>query len=444
MNADLRNQIAYTLATEIVNEINPVTILESGEIRTYESGCLIPYGKAKIARIIEERKFDLNTPDFFSKVIHHVKSNTSVSLEELSKPSQYINLKNGLLDVDSLELLKHSRERATLTQFPIKYNPNAGCRNFLKALHEIQPDPQSQLRILKSWALCFDRRCMKRQIDLWIGRNDTGKSTLARVLLHLLGKQNVSMESTQALSGEDPYAKAELFQKAANISFDLSEVRLREAGELKELVGGDGIRARFIYEKPFNFLPYQKIFALCNRPPSTDDKLFDDLAFWERWRITFFPRQFLPEEQDESLVDEVEPERSKLINKTELSGIFNLLVPILRRIRKTRDYGYNFNGVETREIWLAQVDYIQKWMNEAVVVGADYSVPVAVFREAWNAWRIANRVSDPGVTEFNAHVSKRATSTTGKVKIGGVWKSVKVWKGLTLKSLTVDGNSTLM
>lgn len=446
MDAELKAQLAYSLTKEIIAKIDPITILESGEIRSYIDGRLVPFAEAKISKYIEDNKYDLNTPDFYNKVIHHVKARTSITLAELSQPSKYINLKNGMLDLDSFQLLEHTRETATLIQYPIVYDPKAGCKSFLKVLHEIQPFPDIQYRILKSWAACFDMRCMKRQADLWIGEHDTGKTTLARVLLHLLGRENVSLESLQALAGEDPYAKAQLFQKVANISFDLSQIKIEEAGDIKTLLGGDPIRGRFIYGKPFEFLPYQKVFALCNIPPETDEKLHNDLAFWERFRITFFKRQFMRTEQDESLIDEVEPERSKLINEKSLSGIFNILVRILYNIRKSRDYGYTFNGPETRNTWLSQVDYVRKWMNEQVVIGLDLEVPTLVLRNSWDAWRIKKEVADPGLSEFNQIISRFGKQTTGKIKEGGSWRSVKIWKGLTLKALaenTTLGNTTL-
>jgi putative DNA primase/helicase len=438
------DDLAFKCAKSIERDLQPIIIKESGEIRTYLLGQLKPSGEYDVMRYLRTKKFDLNTPELYHKVVHHLKSGAgAVSLSDLSQPSNLINLKSGMVNIDSFELKKHTRETATLTQFPIEYDPKASCRNFLTFLHEIQPDPKIQYRILKSWALCFDRRCMKRQADLWIGELDTGKTTLARTLLHLLGKDNVSMESLQALGGEDPYSKSQLFQKVANISFDLTQVKIDEAGDLKRILGGDGVRARFIYQKPFDFLPYQKLFAICNVPPYTDEKLYHDLAFWERFRITFFKRQFKPEEKDESLIDEQEPERSKLINPAELSGIFNLLLRILHNVRKSRDYGYTFNGVETRDIWLAQTDYIRKWMNETLVKGEKESVPVTFLRETWNKWRIAHSISDPGVMEFNAHISQLATQTSAKEKVEGEWKSVKVWKGITTQALKAQESGTL-
>jgi Family of unknown function (DUF5906) len=162
----------------------------------------------------------------------------------------------------------------------------------------------------------------------------------------MLGQKNTSHETLQSLSSsDDRWSSAQLFGKSANICGDLETIELAEAEKFKNLTGGEPIPAQFKNKQKFEYAPYAKLFFSCNHPPVIKDSaLKEDLAFFERFNITYFRRRFESDEMDQSLVLEDRPEDSKLINSQEISGIFNVLLGILQRMRTDFTFGYEFNA----------------------------------------------------------------------------------------------------
>ncbi len=59
------------------------------------------------------------------------------SFDKLKPAGGFINITNGLLDLETFCLRPHDIEIASLVQLPFKYDPDAECPNFHKFLDEI-------------------------------------------------------------------------------------------------------------------------------------------------------------------------------------------------------------------------------------------------------------------------------------------------------------------
>ncbi len=322
-----------------------------------------------------------------------------------------------------------------LEQFPIIYDPKARPVEFLRVFKEIVTDPNTRFEILRSWAVCFDKRPLKRETELWIGPPDSGKTTLLNVLRVLLGQKNYSsMTLYQLTDSDDRFSSSHLAGKAANIFDDLTTIELKELGQYKAITGGGTIPAQFKGKKHFDFAPYLKFFFACNSPPVLlDQTILDDLAFFERFKLRFFTETFRGSAKDESLTDLVNPEEAKLTKSIEISGLFNFLIGILRSVRKYQDYGYALDGHATKELWMsaqASGDIVTRFLNTRVVVKDDSFIPVTELWEAWEVWR-KNHIMQPlSRTEFNKRVEKLAYQSNNH--------KVRVWSGIDFK----DGHQT--
>jgi putative DNA primase/helicase len=430
--AQSKEEYAYQIASKVIEELHPVFIPEYDEIRVLKEGVLSPFGDSDIRTYLEPEAKSENTNSFFSLVCHHIKGSCKKNLSEFSTSGRFINVKNGYVDVETGELLVHNTNNLFLEQFPIKFDPKAHCPNFLKVFRQIVPDPMERFSILRSWAVCFDTRPLKRESDLWIGERDTGKTTLLNVLRVMLGQKNYSnLTLYQLTDSNDRFSVAHLDRKAANICDDLQSIELKETGQYKVITGGGSINAQHKGKPHFEYSPYGKLFFACNSPPVLlDEEILADLAFFERFRIRFFTERIKREYMDFALTDLVDPQSAKLTNSKEISGLFNILLGILRSVRHWQDYGYALDGEKTKEIWLyaqASSDSVSRFLNETVIVKEKSLLPVLTLRQAWETWRVKKKIAPISPTQFNERVEKISYQTK---------RGIRSWVNLAFKDST--------
>jgi P4 family phage/plasmid primase-like protien len=108
------------------------------------------------------------------------------------------------------------------------------------------------------------------QAIVMIGEGDDGKSTLCSIYEALLPPGSCCHITPQDLG--DQYARAQLAGKLVNICADISTREMLDTGSWKASITGDGMRARFPYEPPFDFVPVALQIASVNRdmPPVSD------------------------------------------------------------------------------------------------------------------------------------------------------------------------------
>ena len=411
------------------------------ELYTAPQGILVPNGHVHVGKALEEIEGMYCTISSQNLVLNHIKNKTVASLAELQPPPDLIPVKNGALSISTGTLVPYQRGMNFFNQFPINYDPNARAPQFFRFLNQIQHDELRRQHILNSFARCFDRTPMKREAELFIGEHDTGKSTLLKVLRFMLGANNCASETLANLThGEDRWSLGNIFHKAANICADLQTVEITEVGQWKRLTGGDPVTAEFKGKAKFEYLPYVKFFFACNSTPKIIDKdLKEDLAFFERFAITYFENQLTPDQFDETLVIEDRPEESKLINSREISGIFNHCVRILREMRDEKNFRYSFNGEETRSIWFhesSQNKKIDDFLALYTIPKEDGTILVSEFKEKLGVWllrRHQNLVSDK---DINARMEEKfGQQQHGKRRS---WKGV-AWRDQANASLSDIG-----
>ena len=131
-------------------------------------------------------------------------------------PLDTLNLKNGLLAVESRVLRPHSPDFLSSVQLPVAFDPEAGCPEWEKFVREVFPDDAEELAWqLAAWLMLANGNLQKAILLLGEGAN--GKSTFLMALRLFLGRRNVSEVSLHRLES-DRFAPVRLAGKLANIS----------------------------------------------------------------------------------------------------------------------------------------------------------------------------------------------------------------------------------
>jgi putative DNA primase/helicase len=160
-------------------------------------------------------------------------------------------------------------------------------------------------------------------ITILFGTGLNGKSVFTSLLTAMHGLKNVTNVPLSAML-KDIYALSDLENKNVNIDTELSSATIHDTAILKKITGRQPIRIQRKNQRAYDALLHAKPFFSGNELPHSED---DTDAYHRRNVIINFPNLFEGERADPKLTE-------KLTTQEEMSGIFNVLMNVLRRVLK--------------------------------------------------------------------------------------------------------------
>jgi P4 family phage/plasmid primase-like protien len=284
-------------------------------------------------------------------------------------PLEEINVRNGILNVNTKQLRTHDARFLCAVQLPVDFDANATCSEWERQISETFPQDAAQAGVaweIVAWLMLPDTRIQKSL--LLLGDGGTGKSTFLTALTAFLGKENVSHLSLHKLE-TDRFAVARLVGKLANICADLPSTHLTTSSIFKALTGGDRMSGEYKFGDIFEFIPFARLVFSANQPPRSADA---SNAFYQRWVVLPLDTPFrgTKDEIDRGKLD------ARLADPQQLSGVLNRALDALSWVRK--------NG-------LTETDS----MREAAAQFRAATDPVAI-------WLERNTVADPSAVTLKA------------------------------------------
>ncbi|MEM2619224.1 MAG: phage/plasmid primase, P4 family [Candidatus Hadarchaeales archaeon] len=259
------------------------------------------------------------------------------------KPPQLIPFRNGLYDIREGRMIPHDPKYFYVNVIPHDFDPNAKCPNWEKWLRETVHE--EDIPFLQEWVgynLYADYP--EPGFTVLVGTGQNGKSVFMEVLVALLGHQNVTNISLATLT-YDTFGPAELYHKLANISDDIGNEIIKNAGRLKEASSGSYMNAQRKFGHPFDFKNYAKITYACNEPPEIKDQT-EAIKF--RLKVVEFPYTFSKEPREG---EKLARDRRELMEEllSEIPGIINWALDGLRRLMNSN---FRFSvSRSTEEMW---------------------------------------------------------------------------------------------
>ncbi len=174
-------------------------------------------------------------------------------------------------------------------------------------------------------------------ITILFGYGANGKSVFTGSLTALHGAKNVSNVPLSAML-DDRFALSDLEGKSVNIDTELTGTTIRNTSVLKKITGRQPIRIQRKNEKAYDALIHAKLFFSANHVPITYG---ESDAFFRRKVILGFPHRFEGTRDDPDLL-------KKLTTEEELSGIFNVLMIVLKRVLNQNRIFINEKTIEQR------------------------------------------------------------------------------------------------
>jgi P4 family phage/plasmid primase-like protien len=241
-----------------------------------------------------------------------------LTFEDWYDGSEFLLFTNGVLNVETRELLPFSKEMHMVQQMPYAYDPSATCEEIVKWLKHTQHDSWERTQVLRAWlrATLLGRYEIQKFIEI-VGPGKSGKSTYANLAVALVGKSNTystdfeNMEKNRFEAAAYMGKKLLLFQDADRWGGSVSR--------LKAITGNDWIRSERKYQgetlDPFQY--HGMVMITANEAIQSTDYT-SGLA---RRRLTIpFDRPFTGSANEQK-------ELIKFNSKGEPQGVFSPLLP---------------------------------------------------------------------------------------------------------------------
>lgn len=243
--------------------------------------------------------------------------------------------------------MPHDRGDLITKLAPVKYAPAATCPAFDQFMLRVQPDPLMR-RFLCQWggySLVGDTTEHKMAFFHGAGRN--GKGTWVEALAHLAGDYAGAIGIESLLDGagqrRGDQATPDLAELPGVRFLRVSEppkgVRFND-GLIKQLSGGDPVKARFLNKGFFTFFPDFKLTVSGNSKPVVKDLSH---GMWSRMQLVPWDQVIPEDEIDRGLGERLKGEASGILNLM-LAGLIDwrehgMIVPeqVASATRKYRD-----------------------------------------------------------------------------------------------------------
>lgn len=235
-----------------------------------------------------------------------------VKPEELNASPWLINVQNGTLDLKTGDLRPHLREDLLTHVLDISYDPTAQAPRWELFLSEIMDGrPQLVEFLRRAVGMSISGDVSEHVLFVLHGTGRNGKSTLINTLMTLLGEYAGTAAPNLLMSkGFDahPTELADLFGKRFVSTIESAQGKALAESLVKQLTGGDAIKARRMREDFWQFMPTHKLWLATNYKPTIRGS---DLGIWSRLKLIPFDVAF--ENGDKQLADKL---------RLEFPGIF--------------------------------------------------------------------------------------------------------------------------
>lgn len=269
-----------------------------------------------------------------------------------------INFKNGVLDLETMKLLPHSKDYGFKYVLPYEYDAKAKAPRYRKFLADVTGgDKINQETLLEfcGYALSGDA-CRYEKALVLEGTGSNGKSTFIDVLKAVAGKTAHTSLSFSDLTNPD--RRAPLDGTLFNITEETPN-KLWDTTAFKNLASGGEVPVRKLYKNAYFMRNRSKLIFSCNELPATVDTT---RGFFRRFLIVPFTQRFADDLQNKDVFL-----KEKLFE--ELPGIFNLFLEGYQRLVKQG----KFSKAEASDKDLAEyeqmTDHVLYWFTQTVQIG---------------------------------------------------------------------------
>lgn len=308
----------------------------------------------------------------------HITDDEVMEAQANAKP--YINMRNGLFNLDTMRLEEHRPDLYFTTRFDFDYNPAAEAPTFHQYLktslvqgNSKKTDWQLVDLVLEALGYSLTARTDLKASFWLVGKRDSGKSTLVSMMKNIFGSLHATLDLNQL--GRNDYMLAELVGKRVVTFTEGSSNTVLSDATYKALVGGtDEVYSNVKFKQGFAFRPEAKLWWAMNEKPRISDR---SGATFQRLHIIPFNRTIPHNERIPDLEQRFIDERP---------GIFNWMLRGYERLVKQDGFTMPAQCVDLREKYRLENDTEATFVEECCDFDQDAKIKADALYQTYKMW----------------------------------------------------------
>ena len=406
-----------------------------------ESGAVVRCAKAVVKQLYSEAG-DIEDDDLRKALVKHARdtekaprlnamldmarSEPGIPIQpaDLDKDPWLFNCVNGTMDLRTGELHGHRREDFITKLCPTPYDPGADCPTWLRFIEQITAGDRGVHRYHRRAAgMSLTGVVRDHVLFFCYGTGANGKTTYLTALQDTMGPDYAMKAPPDLLltrkAESHPTERADLAGKRFVACIEAGEGRRLAESLVKELTGGDRVRARRMREDFWEFAPTHKLWLAANHKPIIRGT---DLGIWRRIKLIPFTVTIPPESQDKTLPEKL---------RAEASGI--LAWAVLGCIEWQRE-GFDDEPAAVKQgaaAYRAEMDIIGGFLDDCCLFGDGNEASAKALYTCYLEWAKANGEKPVNRTAFGYAMQERGLASDRIT--AGVDKGRNKWLGICLR-----------
>jgi len=320
-----------------------------------------------------------------------------------------LNCDNGTVDLRTGTLRPHNKADYITQLCPVAYEPAAKFptwRGFLETI--LAGDRDLLVYVQRLVGYCLTGSTREHLLPFLYGVGSNGKSTFVNILLTMFGPDYAIKAPSDLLLMKQhdthPTERADLYGKRFVACVEAEDGRRLAESLVKELTGGDRVRARRMREDFWEFSATHKIWLAANHKPVVRGT---DHGIWRRIKLLPFTRLFWDADKGESGPDELRMD--KTVPERLLAELPGILAWSIEGCRQWQQDGLR----EPDSVRAAtghyrdEMDLVGRFIADCCIVDADATVGATALFTRFKAW--CDTAGERGLnqTRFGAQMTER-------------------------------------
>lgn len=348
-------------------------------------------------------------------------SGIPVGQDDLDAYADYINCRNGIINLRNGELLPHDSSFMMSKICGTDYDQSGKePKLWLKFLDDVtNGNKELQEYIQRSVGYSLTGNNSEQCAYFLYGVGNNGKSTFLDVISNLLGgySSNVQPETIMMKKWGNDSANSDI-ARLKGARFVTSEeptegVRLNE-GLLKQLTGGSKVTCRFLYGDEFEYTPEFKIWVATNQKPVIRGT---DVGIWRRIKLIPFEVTIPKDKVDKDLPKKLRAEYPQIL-KWAVDGCI-----------KWRESGITEPECiqEAVKEYKQEMDLLAGFLEQCVEIDYDCKdkVPARDLFRAYSRWAKENNEYEMSSKKFFTEIGKKLPEK-GRNSTGIFYKYIRL------------------
>jgi len=353
-----------------------------------------PDGETIISKVLEAQLGLYLSTRSTSETIQHIKRSTYIDPSKLPVKNTLINLRDGVLDLETGQFLPHSPDYYFTNYLDLNWKPEIKVPQkiieFFAAM--AAPNDDNFISLFEGFAYpLLWGYLIKRAIAL-IGETNTGKSTYLMLLQKFYGDRNTSHLTMQQMADAahgQPFALASIKGKLLNIADDLPARFVDDVSIFKELTGESYVEGEHKFGGREPFLNIAKLYFSANRMPRASENTD---AFFVRWHFIELAGDIVEKLKK---IDPNTKKKDKHEIVEELSKEFEDLLPILvwiarKKLLVQKDFSAARTIEENSELYEKHSNTAEVFIGNMIEKDANAEVSKEKLYQTYEEWCQSN------------------------------------------------------